>query len=174
MPMSKRSIAYYAVTRERGENWEARLSMRQQEQWDEHALFMNALVDDGFVVLGGPLGDGEKTLLIIDAESEQEIDTRLAEDPAHVSETWRLQGYSCQRGLHRLRVGRCRRGRGWCSGSRGGRSARRTVPSRAHAPTSRHRPGALRGRRPGFGRRRDSTRLASRMRDRPRPDTRSR
>src|SRR5712692_4543646 len=26
MPMSKRSVAYYAVTRERGENWDARLS----------------------------------------------------------------------------------------------------------------------------------------------------
>ena len=79
--MSKRSITYYVVTRERGENWDARLSMRQQEQWDEHAAFMDALVDDGFVVLGGPLGDGGKILLIIDAESEQEIAARLADDP---------------------------------------------------------------------------------------------
>ena len=79
--MSKRSMTYYVVTRERRENWDARLSMRQQEQWDEHAAFMNALVDDGFVVLGGPLGDGGKILLIIDAESEQEIDARLADDP---------------------------------------------------------------------------------------------
>ena len=75
--MSKRSMTYYVVTRERGENWDARLSMRQQEKWDEHAAFMNALVDDGFVVLG----DGGKILLIIDAESEQEIDARLADDP---------------------------------------------------------------------------------------------
>ena len=79
--MSKRSVTYYAVTRERGENWDARLSMRQQEKWDEHAVFMNALVDDGFVVLGGPLDDGEKILLIIDAEGEQEIAARLADDP---------------------------------------------------------------------------------------------
>jgi len=28
---------------------------------------MNARVDDGFVVLGGPLGEGEKILLIIAA-----------------------------------------------------------------------------------------------------------
>jgi len=70
-------MTYYVVTRERGENWDARLSMRQQEKWDEHAAFMNALVDDGFVVLG----DGGKILLIIDAESEQEIDARLADDP---------------------------------------------------------------------------------------------
>ena len=79
--MSQRSVTYYAVTRERGENWEPMLTMRQQEKWDEHAVFMNALEDDGFVFLGGPLGDGGKILLIIDAESEQEIDARLADDP---------------------------------------------------------------------------------------------
>ena len=57
--MSQRPMTYYAVTRERRENWNARFSMRQQEKWDEHATFMNALIDDGFVVLGGPLGNGE-------------------------------------------------------------------------------------------------------------------
>jgi uncharacterized protein YciI len=81
MPVSKRPVIYYAVTRERGESWDASLPMRQQEKWDEHAEFMDALVDDGFIVLGGPLDDGEKFLLIFDAESEQEIDARLAEDP---------------------------------------------------------------------------------------------
>jgi uncharacterized protein YciI len=80
--MSQRSVTYYAVTRERGEQWDARLSMPQQAKWDEHAAFMDALVDDGFVVRGGPLGDGEKIfLLIINAESEQEIHARLADDP---------------------------------------------------------------------------------------------
>jgi uncharacterized protein YciI len=79
--MPQRSTAYYAVIREMGENWDARLPMRQQEHWDEHAAFMNALADDGFVVLGGPLGGGEKILLIIDAESEQAIEAQLADDP---------------------------------------------------------------------------------------------
>jgi uncharacterized protein YciI len=55
--------------------------MREQEKWDKHAVFMNALVDEGFIVLGGPLGDWVKILLIIDAESEQEIEARLADDP---------------------------------------------------------------------------------------------
>ena len=85
--MPGRSVTYYAVTRERGTNWDTRLPMRQQEQWDEHAAFMDALADEGFVVLGGPLGDGEKKfLLIIAAEGEQEIAARLAEDP------WTLMG----------------------------------------------------------------------------------
>ena len=80
--MSQTARTYYAVIRERVGSWNFALSMRQQEQWDEHAAFMDALVDDGFVVLGGPLGDGEKLfLLIIDAESEQEIAARLADDP---------------------------------------------------------------------------------------------
>jgi uncharacterized protein YciI len=69
------------VTRERGSNWDASLALREQERWDEHAAFMNALVDDGFVVLGGPLGDGEKVLLVVAAEGEQEIVARLADDP---------------------------------------------------------------------------------------------
>jgi uncharacterized protein YciI len=55
--------------------------MREQERWDEHAEFMNELADDGFVVLGGPLGDGTKVLLIVDAESEQDVLVRLAHDP---------------------------------------------------------------------------------------------
>ena len=80
--MSGQPVTYYAVTRERGENWDAGLPMRQQEQWDEHAAFMDALADEGFVVLGGPLGDGEKKfLLIVAAKGEQEIAARLADDP---------------------------------------------------------------------------------------------
>jgi uncharacterized protein YciI len=80
--MPQRSATYYAVFRERGENWDARLPMRQQEQWEEHAAFMDALADDGFVILGGPLGDGEEKFLhIMAAESEQAIEVRLADDP---------------------------------------------------------------------------------------------
>jgi uncharacterized protein len=80
--MSKQPVRYYAVLRERGENWDPRLPMRQQEQWDKHAAFMDALADDGFVILGGPLCDGEeKFLLIMTAEGEQVIEFRLADDP---------------------------------------------------------------------------------------------
>ena len=55
--------------------------MPEQEKWAEHAAFMNALAHGGFVVLGGPLGDGARILLIIDADSEGAIQTRLAADP---------------------------------------------------------------------------------------------
>jgi hypothetical protein len=75
-------VAYFSVTRERGPRWNPSLAMREQERWDDHAAFMDGLVDDGVIVLGGPIGDGERRfLLIFDAESEQAIEARLAEDP---------------------------------------------------------------------------------------------
>jgi uncharacterized protein YciI len=72
---------WYAVIRERGENWDATLSLRQQIKWNEHAAFMNALADDEFILIGGPLGDGKETLLIVAAANEEEIIARLADDP---------------------------------------------------------------------------------------------
>lgn len=44
---------------------------------------MDDLVEEGVVVLGGPMGegDGESILLVVDSEGETEIRSRLAEDP---------------------------------------------------------------------------------------------
>ncbi len=42
---------------------------------------MDGLVDDGFIILGGPIGDGEQTLHAVEAAGEHEIGARLAEDP---------------------------------------------------------------------------------------------
>src|SRR5258706_3966169 len=81
MRMSQGPVVYYAVTLEWGAGWDAALPMRQQAKWDGHAVFMNSLVDDGFVVLGGLLDDGSQALLIINAESEQDVRARLAADP---------------------------------------------------------------------------------------------
>jgi uncharacterized protein YciI len=74
-------MRYFAVTRERGSAWDASRPMPEQARWPEHAAFMNGLVDEGFVVLGGPLGDGQKILLIVDAETEEAVHARLADDP---------------------------------------------------------------------------------------------
>src|SRR5947209_2311873 len=71
----------FAVLRRRGPAWDASLPMPEQEAWAEHAAFMNALATDGFVVLGGPLGDGERILLVIDADDEDSVRRRLASDP---------------------------------------------------------------------------------------------
>jgi uncharacterized protein YciI len=71
----------FAVIREAGPGWDASRSLREQEAWEEHAAFMNALDDEGFVVIGGPLDGGPKTLLVVDAPGEEEIRRRLGEDP---------------------------------------------------------------------------------------------
>ena len=55
--------------------------MREQAGWDEHARFMDGLVEDGFILLGGPLEDGRDTLHIVEADSEDSVRGRLAEDP---------------------------------------------------------------------------------------------
>jgi uncharacterized protein YciI len=72
---------YLTVRRVRGPAWNAALPMRSQALWAEHAVFMNALAAEGFVVLGGPLGEGQEVLLVIDAASEDAARERLAADP---------------------------------------------------------------------------------------------
>ena len=73
----------YAVVREGGESWDYSRSIREQEGWDEHAEFMDALTERGIVVLGGPLGDGKphKALQIMDVRSAEDIADLLADDP---------------------------------------------------------------------------------------------
>jgi len=55
--------------------------MEEQTGWRAHAAFMDALVDDGFIILGGPLADERRVVHIIEAESEEAIRARLATDP---------------------------------------------------------------------------------------------
>jgi uncharacterized protein YciI len=55
--------------------------MREQDDWDAHAGFMDGLVDDGFLLLGGPIGDGMRFLHVIEAHSKRDVEARLAEDP---------------------------------------------------------------------------------------------
>lgn len=72
----------FAVTLGRGPRWdESRGGIREQNGWHEHAGFMDGLVADGFVVLGGPVGDGKQTLHVVEARDEQEIRRRLGHDP---------------------------------------------------------------------------------------------
>ena len=70
----------FAVIRTRGPGWRHGTPMEEQDAWRAHADFMNALVDDGFVLLGGPL-DGPDVLLIVRAEGAGAIGVRLAADP---------------------------------------------------------------------------------------------
>jgi uncharacterized protein YciI len=74
-------MAMFLVWEEGGPAWNPELARREQAGWDEHAEFMDALVEDGFVVLGGPVGDGRRVLLVCDASDEEAVRERLATDP---------------------------------------------------------------------------------------------
>jgi uncharacterized protein YciI len=75
------AMANFAVRLVHGPGWDAARPIRCQDAWDEHAAFMDGLVDQGFIILGGPVGDGAQTLHVVEAADENQIRERLAGDP---------------------------------------------------------------------------------------------
>jgi len=71
---------FFAVRLRRGGPWDWSSDLREQDGWEEHARFMDSLVDEGFIVLGGPLGNDGEILHAISAPSEEAVRQRLAED----------------------------------------------------------------------------------------------
>ena len=74
-------LELFVVRRARGGPWDWSRDLREQDGWDEHARFMDGLVDDGFILLGGPLEGEREVLHVVSAGSKEEIERRLAEDP---------------------------------------------------------------------------------------------
>ena len=70
----------FAVIRTRGPRYDDGRPLEGQEDWRAHADFMNALVDDGFMVLGGPLAGTRDVLLIVRAQDARQVEARLAAD----------------------------------------------------------------------------------------------
>jgi uncharacterized protein YciI len=64
-----------------GPQWDASRPLEEQSGWDEHASFMDGLVDEGFLVLGGPLADEHRVAHAVEAESEDAVRAMLARDP---------------------------------------------------------------------------------------------
>lgn len=71
----------FAVTLVHGPGWNDSRGIREQRGWFEHAAFMGGLVSDGLILVGGPVGDGQQTLHVVEAPDEGEVVRRLAEDP---------------------------------------------------------------------------------------------
>jgi uncharacterized protein YciI len=74
-------MSTFVVIREAGPAWDDAKPLREQAAWVEHAAFMNALDDEGFILVGGPLGGGPRTLLVVTASGEEEIRRRFDADP---------------------------------------------------------------------------------------------
>jgi len=83
--------SYFVVRRARGPAWYAARPLREQPLWSEHAAFMDALTEEGFVVLGGPLGGNAGAMLMVDARDEDSIRKRQAEDPWERSRQLRVE-----------------------------------------------------------------------------------
>lgn len=69
------------VIREWGPAWDRGRSLREQAAWDAHAEYMDRGAEEGFFALAGPLGDGPRVLLVVDASDEAAVHARLDEDP---------------------------------------------------------------------------------------------
>jgi hypothetical protein len=55
--------------------------MEGQREWASHASFMNGLEAESFVLVAGPLETTPNVLLLVQAEDESEIRSRLEADP---------------------------------------------------------------------------------------------
>jgi uncharacterized protein len=68
-----------------GPNRDSSKGTREQPFWDEHAAFIDRFVDEGFILMGGPLVDEagmpHGALLIVKAEDENEVREKLKNDP---------------------------------------------------------------------------------------------
>ena len=73
--------AFLVTVRRSGPKWDASRPLEQQADWPAHAAFMDGLVEDGFVILGGPVGNGDRVLLLVEAESEDAVRATFARDP---------------------------------------------------------------------------------------------
>lgn len=75
-------VGYFVVMRGHGSRWLEGRRIRQQDAWPAHAAFMDGLVSEAFVVLGGPVGgDDSRIMLIVHCQDEREVRERLADDP---------------------------------------------------------------------------------------------
>ena len=72
---------FFVVERRSGPEWDPSRPMEEQSHWPAHAEFMDGLLDTGFIVLGGPLADEHRVILVMEADSEADVHATLARDP---------------------------------------------------------------------------------------------
>ena len=91
----------FVVIREQGRGWDPSRAMRQQEHWPDHVTFVNGIVDQGSMLLGGPLSEldrsGEpvdptdavgpnrtyRALIVLEADTEEELGKLLDDSGTH-------------------------------------------------------------------------------------------
>jgi hypothetical protein len=72
---------FLVVSRQSGPEFDRSRPLEEQTRWSEHAALMDRLVDDGFIVLGGPLAGDGRVALAVEAASPEAVRETLARDP---------------------------------------------------------------------------------------------
>ena len=72
---------FLVVLRRSGPLWDPGKALEEQSGWAAHAAFMDGLVDDGHIVLGGVLDDERRSAHAFEAASEEQVRELLARDP---------------------------------------------------------------------------------------------
>jgi uncharacterized protein YciI len=72
---------FLVVLRQSGPEFDRSRPLEEQSGWDAHASYMDALVDSGFIVLGGPLAGDGRVAHAVEAESEDAVRATFARDP---------------------------------------------------------------------------------------------
>lgn len=75
MPSQRLMVRFRA-----GPTW-ASGSIREQPGWDEHAEFVDALVERGTMVMGGPFTDNSGTMILLEGVDADEARRILDDDP---------------------------------------------------------------------------------------------
>ena len=84
----------FAVTTARGPNWDGSCGIREQQAWEEHAAFADALVQQGVIIVGGPISggnEGDVALLAVEAADEADLRSIFENDPWTVRGVFRIE-----------------------------------------------------------------------------------
>lgn len=74
---------FHVVRRRDGPQYDHALPLEDQSGWSPHADFMDELVEKGVILLGGPLSDEMRVVLVFEAATADEVRATLERDPWH-------------------------------------------------------------------------------------------
>lgn len=85
-------MAIFAVSTQKGPNWDHNLPIREQEGFEAHAAFADDLVERGVIVAGGPIDGGPEdiALIAVEASNEEEVRSIFSFDPWAVNGVFRI------------------------------------------------------------------------------------
>jgi uncharacterized protein len=75
--MGRRVIVRFAA----GPAWERGGPIREQPGWDAHAAFIDALIERGTMVMGGPFSDNTGSMILLEGVGAAEAERLVAGDP---------------------------------------------------------------------------------------------